>query len=54
MESVLEDGARKNVTYDYSYDEIRAAALKHASALEEITASCLAHWDAWDPFFCAR
>ncbi|KYG10469.1 aminoglycoside phosphotransferase [Sorangium cellulosum] len=48
MESVLDDGARKNVVYDHGYDEIRAAVLKHASALEEITTPRLVHWDAWD------
>jgi aminoglycoside phosphotransferase (APT) family kinase protein len=48
VESVLEDGSRKNVVYDYSYDELRAAVLSHAPALEEITTPCLVHWDAWD------
>jgi aminoglycoside phosphotransferase (APT) family kinase protein len=47
MDAVLEDGSRKNVVYDYTYDELRAAILKHAPALEEITTPCLVHWDAW-------
>lgn len=51
VEAVLEDGARKNVVYDYSYDEIRAVVQKHAPALEEITTPCLVHWDAWNPNF---
>ncbi|XXY48166.1 phosphotransferase [Sorangium sp. So ce269] len=48
VESILEDGARKNAVYDHGYDEIRAAVLKHARALEEITTPRLVHWDAWD------
>jgi len=51
VESLLEDGARKNVVYDYSYDELRAAVLKHAPALEEVTTPCLVHWDAWNSNF---
>jgi aminoglycoside phosphotransferase (APT) family kinase protein len=48
VESVLEDAARKNVVFDYSYDELRAAVQHHAVALEEITTPCLVHWDAWN------
>ena len=51
VESVLEDAARKNVPFDYSYDEIRAVFLQHAPALAEITTPCLVHWDAWNPNF---
>ncbi|MEE4193971.1 MAG: aminoglycoside phosphotransferase family protein [Anaerolineae bacterium] len=47
VESLLSDAARKNVVFDYSYDEIRTVIQKHASALEEITTPCLVHWDAW-------
>ncbi len=54
VDSVLEDGSRKNVVYDYSYDELRAAVLKHSPALEEITTPCLVHWDAWDPNFFVK
>ena len=54
VDSVLEDGSRKNVVYDYRYDELRAAVLKHAAALEEISTPCLAHWDAWDPNFFVK
>lgn len=52
--SVLEDGARKNVVYDYSYDELHAAVLKHARALDEITTPCLVHWDAWNSNFFVK
>jgi aminoglycoside phosphotransferase (APT) family kinase protein len=48
VESVLEDAARKNAVFDYSYDEIRSAIGKHALALQEVTTPCLVHWDAWD------
>lgn len=51
VESVLEDGARKNAACDYCYDEIRAAVRKHAPALEEVATPCLVHWDAWDSNF---
>jgi len=51
VDSVLEDAARKNVMFDFGYDEIRAAILKHAPALDEITSPCLVHWDAWNPNF---
>jgi aminoglycoside phosphotransferase (APT) family kinase protein len=54
VDSVLEDGSQKNVVYDYSYDELRAAVLKHAPALEEISTPCLVHWDAWDPNFFVK
>lgn len=49
VESVLEDAARKNVAFDFSYDEIRAAIHKHIAALAEIQTPCLVHWDAWFP-----
>lgn len=51
VESVLEDAARKEVQFDFSYDELRTALHKHAPALEEIIEPCLVHWDAWDPNF---
>jgi aminoglycoside phosphotransferase (APT) family kinase protein len=54
VESVLQDGARKNVAYDYGYDQIRAAILRHTPSLEEITTPCLVHWDAWDPNFFVK
>ena len=54
VESVLEDAARKNVVFDFGYDEIRAVLSKHAPALEEIASPCLVHWDAWNPNFFVR
>lgn len=54
VESVLEDAARKNVGFEFSYKEIRAAILKHAPALEEIIVPCLVHWDAWNPNFFVK
>lgn len=51
VESVLEDAQRKNVTFDYSYDEIRAVVQKHAVALDEVTQPYMVHWDAWNPNF---
>lgn len=54
METLLEDAARKQVVFDFGYDELRAAILKHAPALDEITTPCLVHWDAWNPNFFVR
>jgi aminoglycoside phosphotransferase (APT) family kinase protein len=54
VESVLEDAARKNVVFDFGYDELRAVILKHAPALDEISAPCLVHWDAWNPNFFVK
>ena len=51
VESVLADGARKQADYGYPVEDIRAALLKHAPALEAVTTPCLVHWDAWDPNF---
>lgn len=54
VESILEDAARKNVRFEFSYDELRAALLKHAPALAEITTPCLVHWDAWNLNFFVK
>ena len=54
FDSVLEDGRQKNAVYDYSYEDLRAAVLKHASALEEVTTPCLVHWDAWPANFFVK
>ncbi len=51
VESVLADAARKNVVFDFGYDELRSAMMKHAPALDEVTIPCLVHWDAWNPNF---
>lgn len=54
VEAVLADAARKNVQFDFGYEELRAAVHKHAPALAEITAPCLVHWDAWNPNFFVK
>lgn len=54
VEAALDDAARKNVVFDFSYEELRAVIAKHAPALEEISAPCLVHWDAWNPNFFVK
>lgn len=54
VDSVLEDAARKNVRFDFSYSELRAIVLNHVPALQEVTSPCLVHWDAWNPNFFVR
>jgi aminoglycoside phosphotransferase (APT) family kinase protein len=54
VDSVLADGARKSVVYDYSYDELRATVVRHAPALEQVATPRLVHWDAWDSNFFVR
>lgn len=54
VDSVLEDGRRKNAAYGYTIDEIRGAVLKHAPSLEAVTTPRLVHWDAWDPNFFVK
>ena len=54
VEAVLQDAANQHVTFDYSYDALRAAVAAHASALDEVTAPCLVHWDAWNPNFFVK
>jgi aminoglycoside phosphotransferase (APT) family kinase protein len=51
MDSVLEDGRRKNAEYGFEIPEIRAAILKHAPSLEAVASPQMVHWDAWDPNF---
>ena len=48
VDSVLEDGRRKNADFGYTIDEIRGAVLKHAASLAAVTTPRLVHWDAWD------
>ncbi|MFN8530271.1 MAG: phosphotransferase [Anaerolineae bacterium] len=48
VESVLEDGVRKNADYfGFSVETIRAAIHKHAASLASVTEPRLVHWDAW-------
>jgi aminoglycoside phosphotransferase (APT) family kinase protein len=54
MDSVIEDGRKKNVDYGCSCEELRAAIEKHAPALEEVTMPRLVHWDAWYPNFFVK
>ncbi len=54
-DSVLEDGRRKNAEYGgISLDEIHAAIVKHAPALEAVTTPRMVHWDAWDLNFFVK
>lgn len=48
IDSVLEDGRRKNADFGFTIDEIREAVLQHAPSLEAVTTPRLVHWDAWD------
>ena len=54
IESVLEDGRRKDADFGYSIDDIREAVLKHAPSLEAVTTPRLVHWDAWDLNFFVK
>lgn len=54
VDSVLDDGKRKNVVLDFSYEDIRATVKKHAPALAEVTKPCLVHWDAWNSNFFVK
>jgi aminoglycoside phosphotransferase (APT) family kinase protein len=54
-DSVLEDGRRKNAEYgEFTIEKIRAAILKHAPALEQVTRPQMVHWDAWDLNFFVK
>ncbi len=48
VDSVLEDGRKKNADYGCEVSDIRAAIRKHAPSLEAVTTPRLVHWDAWD------
>ncbi|MBI5960307.1 MAG: aminoglycoside phosphotransferase family protein [Chloroflexi bacterium] len=54
MDSVLEDGLRKNADYGFTVGDIRAAILKHALSLEAVTMPRLVHWDAWNANFFVK
>jgi aminoglycoside phosphotransferase (APT) family kinase protein len=54
LDAIFADGARKNAEYGYAVDELRAVIARHAPALDEVTAPCLVHWDAWHPNFLCR
>ena len=48
IDSVIEDGIRKNADYGCPVDEIRAVIDRHAPALEPVDVPRMVHWDAWD------
>jgi len=54
IDSVLEDGRKKNAEYPFSIDEFRQTVLKHAACLEEVAAPVMVHWDAWDLNFFVK
>lgn len=54
VDSVLEDGLRKNADFGLDADVIRAAVMKHAPSLEAVTTPRLVHWDAWNPNFFVK
>ena len=54
IDSVLEDGFRKQADFGFPIDGIRGAVLKHASSLEAVTTPQLIHWDAWDLNFFVK
>ena len=54
VDSVLEDGRRKDADFGYTIDEIRAAVRKHAPALAAVPTPRLVHWDAWNLNFFVK
>jgi aminoglycoside phosphotransferase (APT) family kinase protein len=54
VDSVLEDGRRKQADFGSPIDDIRGAVLKHAPSLEAVTTPRLVHWDAWDLNFFVK
>jgi aminoglycoside phosphotransferase (APT) family kinase protein len=48
LAGVLQDGRDADVKLPRPAEEILALARRHASALEEVTAPALVHWDLWD------
>lgn len=54
IDSVLEDGERRQADFGFPIDDIRGAILKHAPSLETVTTPQLVHWDAWNPNFFVK
>ena len=48
VESVLADGARKDVRFAWPVAHIRAIVDAHAPSLDEVREPRLVHWDSWD------
>ena len=51
VESVLEDGARRDVAYPRPPAQIRALMARHLPTLDAVTTPCLVDWDGWDTNF---
>jgi len=45
---VLADAARKDVTFAWPVERIRALVAAHAPSLDEVREPRLVHWDSWD------
>ncbi len=54
VDSVLEDGRKKDAEYGFAIEDIRTVVQKQASSLEEVTVPQLVHWDAWDLNFFVK
>jgi aminoglycoside phosphotransferase (APT) family kinase protein len=54
MEALLADTAVKNVQFEFSCEDIRAAVHRHTGSLDEVKTPCLVHWDAWYPNFFVK
>lgn len=54
VDSVLEDGRKKNAEYGFTIEDIRDTVLKHSGMLASVTTPCLVHWDAWDLNFFVK
>lgn len=53
-DATLQDGLKKDAVYGFPVGEIRAAILKHAPSLDEVTTPQMVHWDAWDLNFFVK
>ncbi len=54
VESLLEDGEKKNADYGFEVGDIREAIRNHALSLDEVILPRLVHWDAWDSNFFVK
>ncbi len=48
MVALLEDGKRKEIKLNYSYDMLRSIIFEYELYLEEVNEPRLVHWDLWD------
>ncbi len=51
VESILEDGARRDVVYPRPATGIRAVLRRHLPTLDAVRTPCLVDWDGWDKNF---